>query len=194
MRKEWIIGIIAVILLIISIFLGIYVYNMKHTKDSNMLDNIQLAKIYNQNSLQNELVSTSSSEERISPNGIIIEKQYFKDCDHIIRNEIPAEENLINCTKEELAKKYSGWNIEEFTSNKVTLYKESEGFCPEHYVIRENNGVLAVYTIDKDGLETLKQETEIQTMYLPPEDIEKFKQGMQVVGSSQLLDVLEDFE
>ena len=31
-------------------------------------------------------------------------------------------------------------------------------------------------------------------MYLPQEDVEKFKQGMQVIGNSQLLDVLEDFE
>ncbi len=194
MKKGFIIGSIAIILLAISVILGIYVYNMQHTKDSNIQDGAKLAQIYNQNKLSDELISTSSLEERISPNSVIIEKQYFKDCDHIIRNEIPVDENLINCTKEELAKKYSDWNIEEFTSSQITIYKENEGFCPEHYIIRENNGVLAVYTIDEDGLETLKQETEIQTMYLPQEDIEKFKQGMQVIGNSQLLDVLEDFE
>ena len=194
MKKEWILGIIAFILLIISIVLGIYVYNLNKTKDSNMLDSVQLAKIYNQNSLSNEIVSTSSTEERISPNCTIVEKEYYKDCDHIIRNETQVEDNLINYTKEELAKKYNGWNIEEFTSNRVTVYKEQEGFCPEHYVIRAHNGVLSVYTIDKDGIETLERETEIQTMYLPQEDIEKFEQGMQVVGNSQLLDLLEDFE
>ena len=194
MKKEWILGIIAFILLIISIVLGIYVYNLNKTKDSNMLDSVQLAKIYNQNSLSNEIVSTSSTEERISPNCTIVEKEYYKDCDHIIRNETQVEDNLINYTKEELAKKYNGWNIEEFTSNRVTVYKEQEGFCPEHYVIRAHNGVLSIYTIDKDGIETLERETEIQTMYLPQEDIEKFEQGMQVVGNSQLLDLLEDFE
>ncbi len=194
MKKEWILGIIAFILLIISIVLGIYVYNLNKTKDSNMLDSVQLAKIYNQNSLSNEIVSTSSTEERISPNCTIVEKEYYKDCDHIIRNETQVEDNLINYTKEELAKKYNGWNIEEFTSNRVTVYKEQEGFCPEHYVIRAHNGVLSIYTIDKDGIETLERETEIQTMYLPQEDIEKFEQGVQVVGNSQLLDLLEDFE
>ena len=194
MKKEWILGVIAFILLIISIVLGIYVYNLNKTKDSNMLDSVQLAKIYNQNSLSNEIVSTSSTEERISPNCTIVEKEYYKDCDHIIRNETQVEDNLINYTKEELAKKYNGWNIEEFTSNRVTVYKEQEGFCPEHYVIRAHNGVLSVYTIDKDGIETLERETEIQTMYLPQEDIEKFEQGIQVVGNSQLLDLLEDFE
>lgn len=194
MKKEWILGVIAFILLIISIVLGIYVYNLNKTKDSNMLDSVQLAKIYNQNSLSNEIVSTSSTEERISPNCTIVEKEYYKDCDHIIRNETQVEDNLINYTKEELAKKYNGWNIEEFTSNRVTVYKEQEGFCPEHYVIRAHNGVLSIYTIDKDGIETLERETEIQTMYLPQEDIEKFEQGVQVVGNSQLLDLLEDFE
>ncbi len=194
MKKEWILGIIAFILLIISIVLGIYVYNLNKTKDSNMLHSVQLAQIYNQNNSSNEAVSTSSTEERISPNCTIVEKQYYKDCDHIIRNEIPVENNLINYTKEDLEKKYKGWNVEEFTSNKVTVYKENEGFCPEHYVIRAHNGVLSIYKVDKDGIETLERETEIQTMYLPQEDIEKFEQGMQVVGSSQLLDVLEDFE
>ena len=150
MKKEWILGIIAFILLIISIVLGIYVYNLNKTKDSNMLHSVQLAQIYNQNNSSNEAVSTSSTEERISPNCTIVEKQYYKDCDHIIRNEIPVENNLINYTKEDLEKKYKGWNVEEFTSNKVTVYKENEGFCPEHYVIRAHNGVLSIYTIDKD--------------------------------------------
>ncbi len=192
--KKWILGFIAFILLIISIILGIYVYKMNKTKDSNMLDNIQLAQIYNKNNLLNEVVSTSSSEEKISPNCIIVEKQYYKDCDHIIRNEKQVEDNLINYTKEELAQKYRGWAIEEFTSNNVTVYKENEGFCPEHYIIRDHNGVLAIYTIDEDGIETLKEDTEILTMYLPQKDLEKFNQGMEVVGSSKLLDVLEDFE
>ena len=96
MKKEWILGVIAFILLIISIVLGIYVYNLNKTKDSNMLDSVQLAKIYNQNSLSNEIVSTSSTEERISPNCTIVEKEYYKDCDHIIRNETQVEDNLIN--------------------------------------------------------------------------------------------------
>ena len=79
MKKEWILGIIAFILLIISIVLGIYVYNLSKTKDSNMLHSVQLAQIYNQNNSSNEAVSTSSTEERISPNCTIVEKQYYKD-------------------------------------------------------------------------------------------------------------------
>ncbi len=195
MRKEWIIAFIAIFLLIVSILLGIYVYKMNNTHNSNMLANQLLAQdIEAENELLENLLSASSSEEKISPNCVIVEKQYYKDCDHIIRDTKEVPEEYINYSKEEFEKEYADWDVEDFTSNQIIVYKENEGYCNEHYVIRENNGVLAVYTIDKNGEETLKETTEIQVMYLPQEDLEKFQQGIEVLGESELRSTLEDFE
>ena len=65
MKNGWIIVIIAVFLLAISILLGIYVYKMNNTHNSNMLGNQLLAQnIGAENELLENLLSASSFEEK----------------------------------------------------------------------------------------------------------------------------------
>ena len=193
MRKGWIIGIIAILLLIAGIVLGIYVYNINNIQKNNSV-NERLANTKDNNQTIENAIHTVYAEERIAPNCKIVEKQYYKGCDHIIRDEKEIDENYINYTREEFAKAYKDWEIEEFDRNNIIVYKENSGYCEEHYVIREHNGVLAIYTVDENGVETLKEDTEILTMYMPEEDIQKFKIGVQVVGNANLHSILEDFE
>ena len=93
-----------------------------------------------------------------------------------------------------MQKQYPDWKIEKFSSNEVVLYKEKNGYCDEHYVIREHNGVLAIYTLDENGKETWKQDTEIVTMYLPEVDLSRIKEGIKVTGTTNLRSILEDYE
>lgn len=195
MRKWWLIAIVIIILFTVGAVAGFYVYQKNNTQDSNMLEHKQLAveeKIHNEQ-LEN-LITTSSSEKIISPNCMLIQKQYFKGCDHIIRNVEDIDEKYINCSQQEFEKDYKDWKIEEFTNNQITMYQEKEGFCNRHYIIKEHNGVLAIYTIDETGKENWKEDTEIQTIYLPEEDLVKIRQGIEAIGDTELHSTLEDFE
>ncbi len=196
MRKAWIIGIIAVILLILGIVAGIWSYQQNNAQDSNIISNTQLAKEEKQqnNEAKENLLSTSAIEEKVSPNCILLEKQYFKGCDHIIKNAKDIPEKCINYSKGQFEKAYQNWKIEEFSSNHITVYQEKEGFCNEHYVIRENDGVLSIYNKNENGEESLVENTQIQTMYLPEEDLKRLEQGIEAVGNTQLHSILEDFE
>lgn len=80
--------------------------------------------------------------------------------------------------------------------NQVQLLyiKKKNGFCDQHYLIKEHNNVLAVYTIDENGDVAFKKDTEISTMYLPENDLENFKQGIEVIGDTELNSFLSDFE
>ena len=195
MKKGLVIALITTILLAIGIIVGIYTFQGKNAKDSNILGNKQLAMQEEQNNeKESNILYTASIEEKISPNCTIIEKQYFNGCDHIIRNakDIPVE--YINATKQDFEKAYKDWKIENFTANQINIYQEKEGFCGEHYLVKEHNGVIAIYTIDENKNEKWKENTEIQTMYLPEQDLEKVKEGIEVIGNSELYSTLEDFE
>ena len=61
-------------------------------------------------------------------------------------------------------------------------------------MIKENNGYIAIYYLDEQGNETLKETTSIVMQYLPETDIERLKQGIHVVGDEQLNATLEDYE
>ncbi len=196
MRKEWIIALVCIILLILGVMAGLYVYQINNTKDSNKLDGRQLAE---NNSQENDLIenitlSTSSTEKKTSPNAKLIEKEYFKGCNHTTTNTRDLPITLANCNIEELTEKCEGWQIEEFENDEVTLFREQDGFCDEHYLIKEHNGVLGIYTTDENGEETFKEDTDIQTMYLTEADLTKVRNGIEAIGDIELHSVLEDFE
>ena len=59
MRKGWMIAIIALLLLIVGIIVGIYVFKINQTQDSNMLDDKQLAKQQKEETQINNVIATS---------------------------------------------------------------------------------------------------------------------------------------
>lgn len=199
MRKGCIITIIAVaiiILLAIGVIIGIYAYQKDKVQDSNILSK-QLAEQkqgQTKNNMSNDIVSTSIAEVKLSPNCTIVEKQYFKGCDHIIKNIKEIPEEWINMTEEEIKAQYTEWTLESFSNNQIIVSQEKEEYCGQHYIIRENNGVLAIYTLDENGNETWKEDTEISTMYLTEGDLEKLKEGIKAIGEDKLHTTLEDFE
>lgn len=64
----------------------------------------------------------------------------------------------------------------------------------EHYVIRDCDGYVYVYLVNKDGKEELREITEIVTTYLPETDRIALNEGIKVIGKEKLNAVLEDYE
>ncbi len=193
MRNSWAILLIIMIILLfaLGVMMGIYFYGSDNTEDTNLL-NVQLAE---ESILENDVtVSTSLTEEKVSPNCTIVEKQYFTGCDHLIKDIKEIPEDWINMTEEQILEQYPDWTLESFTNNQIIVSQEKEGYCGEHYVIRTHNDVIGIYTLDENGKETLKEDTDIPTMYLTEEDLEILNKGIQAIGENQLHQVLEDYE
>lgn len=202
MEKKWIIIItmLVIIGIVLATILGIYAYKNGSISDTNIKSNKELAEIevneekkINKDE-KNEIISTAAINELISPNAIIIEKRYYKACDHLLRNVVEIPMELINKTEEDIKHKYSDWKLEKYSSTEITMYKEYNGFCDEHYIVKAENGVITIYTINEKNIEKLKEETDISVQYLPEEDLEKLKVGIYIVGKTNLYSFLEDYE
>lgn len=201
MDKKWIISVILVIILGLLMGIGIAMYseNKNKTDKVDILSKKELADNLNKevdNNIQNEVnsIETSSSENTISPNAILIKKTYYEACDHLIRKseDIPLE--LVNKNEEDVKKMYQDWKVEDYSPTQIILYKTSTGNCGEHYFVQEHNGVIGIYTVDEYGVKTLKEDTEITTLYLPETDIQNLKAGVEIIGYTKLVEFLEDYE
>lgn len=62
------------------------------------------------------------------------------------------------------------------------------------YIVKEKDGFIAIYTVDDNGKEILKEKTKISTEYLTQTDLIKIKDGIRANGREELNAVLEDFE
>lgn len=196
MRKFWIIMIIIVVLLALGGSIGIYIYNLKNTSNKNSVKAKELADELKKTLVEEEqnIVSTSSKNIKISHNSIVVKNTLYKICNHEIRQTevIPVE--LVNKEEKDIQQYYKDWEIKKYSPTEVVLYREKDEYCDKHYVLRENNGVIAIYKIDDNNKETLRENTQIQTKYLPEIDLIKLKSGIYAIGEEELNSILEDFE
>ena len=206
MDKKWIICIIiAVVLgLVAGIGFAIYSSNSNKTEGLDILSEKELAEentYYNNSVVDDEedkkainILETSATEESISPNAVITKRIYYTACDHLKKETEEVPEDLVNKKEEDIEKEFADWKIEKFSPTEIVLYKEMSGNCGEHYFVQEHNGVIGIYTIDEYGVKTLKEDTEIVTQYLPEEDLQNLKAGVEIVGYTKLTEFLEDYE
>ena len=196
MRKFWIIMIIIVVLLALGGSIGIYIYNLKNTSNKNSVKAKELADELKKTLVEEEqnTVSTSSKNIKISHNSIVVKNTLYKICNHEIRQTEAIPVELVNKEEKDIQQYYKDWEIKKYSPTEVVLYREKDEYCDKHYVLRENNGVIAIYKIDDNNKETLRENTQIQTKYLPEIDLIKLKSGIDAIGEEELNSILEDFE
>ena len=144
--------------------------------------------------MQTEATNADKNQERTSPNCVLTTKTYFNTCKHIISEYSNLPENEVNMTEKQIQEKYPDYIITTFSNNEVVLYQEKEGECGEHYLVKDNNGIVTIYNILENGELEVKEETSISTEYLPETDKFNMKNGIKVNGKQELNRLLEDFE
>ena len=188
---------IFIIAFIISIFAGSTIYSIitnktkTKEKEANTYKSASIVDIQEPNYLVEE---TTWSEEKASPNAILVLKKYYKGCGHAVSDKSEIPEEMVNKTAKQIQEEYKEWELEEFTEKEITLSKYVEGYCNEHYVLKEENGKVVVYEIDKEGKERVVKTTEIETEFLPETDRVSLKNGIKVFTKENLNILLQDFE
>lgn len=139
-----------------------------------------------------EVVAT---KEKVSANSQLIIKKYFKQCDHTINEYVEMPQELVNLTKEEVQNKYNDWKVIGFEPNKVTLYKELDDMCGEHFKLKVEEGKIVIYQINKEGNQSIYEKTNISSEYLTQTDLISIENGgLDVYGKEELNKIIEDFE
>ena len=165
---------LVVLVIVLSFFLGIYLYKIDKI-DEELAFEMEYTTNRGENAIQeaeNILQRTSSTEQ-----------------------EREITEDLVNKTKEELQIEYIGWEIQKFTNTEAVVYKEIYDFCNEHYLIKDKDGYIYVYKLDKQGKEKeLIEKTDIQTKYLEETDLKELKKGITVYSKKDVNKKIEDFE
>ena len=201
MKKIYIISIIIISIFIISV---VFTINLTKSKNENNkqeeIKNTQISEIIEDECTEEyiqekELTPVVSEPEKISINAQLILKKYFSQCDHTINEYTEMPEECINMTKEELQEQYPDWEVIGFEPNKVTLYKEFDDTCGEHFKLKIEDGKINIYLINKDGTESLYEKTNISSEYLTETDLINInEEGLEIYEKEELNKTIEDFE
>lgn len=197
MKKTiWVIALL-ILAIVIGFFVGVYLYNAEANEEQmeNDIEKVDSINSVSTNTVEKKEIATSMIEEKISVNTQVIEEVYYIRCDHILKDTKKDIKSLINMTKEALAQKYPDWDIKEFSTEKVVLYKEEQNYCNQHYILKDVNGFITIYNMDElDNIKERIEITEIETKYLPEKDRGDLKQGIKVYSLENLNKLIEDYE
>ena len=149
---------------------------------------------YKEEQEQQDTTAVSSTEEKVAANAILILKKYYTKCDHTINEYVELPKELVNLTKEQVQEKYSDWEVIGFEKGKITLYKEFDDVCGEHFKLKIEDGKVVVYTVNNDGTETLYEKTNISSEYLTETDLINMQDGLEIYGKEELNKILENLK
>lgn len=190
---------IKIILTISIIFTAYILFNKEEVVDNEVNNNTYVSEViedecteeYQQ--MQNA-TTVSMSEEKVSANAILILKKYYQKCEHTINEYVELPQEIVNMTKDEVQAQYPDWEVIGFETGKVTLYKEFDDVCGEHFKLKVEDEKVVVYIVNKDGTETLYEKTNISSEYLTETDLINMQDGLEIYGKEELNQIIEDFE
>lgn len=190
--KKLIIFIIMLLIFLASCGIGYFYLNTRtdQRNDSKADEGVTVIK----NDVENETISTETTEEKISPNAELTEVVLYKKCGHEIAKSSKAPTDIVNLDEKEFEEKYKEYQIEEFSDKQVSIYNEVDKMCPEHYKIGVAEGVVNIYRRNENGEEELYEMTNISLEYLPEEEQAKLGSGIEIIGEEELNSVLENLE
>ena len=136
----------------------------------------------------------SATEEKLAANAILILKKYYEQCDHTINEYVELPQELVNLTEKEVQAEYADWEVIGFEKGKLTLYKEFEETCGEHFKLKIEDGKVVIYIVNNDGTESIYEKTNISSEYLTETDLLNMQEGLEIYGKEELNQTIEDFE
>ena len=199
MKKYTIITII-VIGIILGFLTGVYLYKINQIENEEKTLEIaeiedectEIAELNENGKL--DLIRTNSEDQKTSPNCVLTLKIYYNNCGHLIEKKENIKETEVNMTEEELKEQFSEWEIQKFTPTEIVMYKEVNEFCNEHYLLKEKDGYISIYSLDENNNEKFIETTDISIEYLTEKDLENIEKGITIYTKKELNRTIEDFE
>lgn len=171
-----------------------YIYTTSKIKSNNIATEMGSYEgsneVYDYN---NDYVQNALTQDTISQDAVLSMKTHYKQCGHTINENIKVPQDIAALTEKQFKIAYKDWNIEKFSSDEIIISRVLQEKCPEHYIVKERNGKVAVYYQRPINGISLKELTNILVVNLSRVDQIKLKEGIIINSNEKLAELLEDF-
>lgn len=191
--------VVAILLTIFILLAANILFAGQDNENTNTENNTYISELvedecteeYEESQMATTVVST---EEKLAANAILILKKYYQKCEHTINEYVELPQELVNMTEKEVQAQYSDWEVIGFEKGKLTLYKEFDDVCGEHFKLKVEDGKVVIYIVNNDGSESVYEKTNISSEYLTETDLINMQDGLEIYGKEELNQIIEDFE
>ena len=135
-----------------------------------------------------EAVAAEADNVRISDNATLRWEYEYEMCGHTVSVEAPVDDKLSGLTFTQLQQAVPDARIVLFETNEVVLRRSFPCYCPEHYILKQHEGELAVFCT-KSGTDEQRVHRLVHIEFLT---IDKGEQDVLTAG--RVFDSIEDAE
>lgn len=196
-----------IIVFIVGLSVGLYTgtnsienRNLSQNNNGNIepIQDVVIKKVQGKNEEENnsgeeKIVEVVRTEEKISPYAKLVIKKKFSKCNHTTVSIVDVPKELVNLPRKDLEEKYSGWEIEKFSSDEVILYREIAANCEDHFVLKEKDGNIAIYNETDEDKMNLVEILSVNLDLLSEEDKNNLQEGIKIYGKDELNSLIEDY-
>lgn len=196
-----------IIVFIVGLSVGLYTgtnsienRNLSQNNNGNVepIQDVVIKKVQGKNEEENnsgeeKIVEVVRTEEKISPYAKLVIKKKFSKCNHTTVSIVDVPKELVNLPRKDLEEKYSGWEIEKFSSDEVILYREIAANCEDHFVLKEKDGNIAIYNETDEDKMNLVEILSVNLDLLSEEDKNNLQEGIKIYGKDELNSLIEDY-
>ena len=118
----------------------------------------------------------------------VSKREKMNDTKNIVENETELSRKYV---KDECLNEWEDYS--KTVQNEIMETSQSLNDENRPYILREKDGFINVYYINESGEEILYRVTDIRVKFLGENDIKELKQGIEVIGTQKLNEMLEDF-
>lgn len=194
-RKSGFVGMVA--LMILGMVMG-YSYTllteMFQNEERIGNDKVQINKAGSLSDSFEPLAAVEPSHITSRETTFIFERVY-NACGHNSITYRYATAQEAGLSREQVEEMYSSWDIKEFSPSIVWLCEKVDGYCTNHYIIGEKDGIVAIYRPREDGKDVyLIHQTDIDTAFLGADVQERIREGWVVDSLEQLELLMESWD
>ncbi|MBM7613874.1 BofC C-terminal domain-containing protein [Alkaliphilus hydrothermalis] len=139
----------------------------------------------------------SSYEVVVGEDTKVVFRTMYDRCKTINDDVMVPLENMVGLKEGEFkdyaADQFKEWQVVRFSGEEVVLYQMKDQYCPNHFLVMEDNGYIAIYQYNENGDKILVEKTQIPTSSLPKMDQDKLKYGIPLPTREKVDQLLEDY-
>ena len=89
---------------------------------------------------------------------------------------------------------FPGWQLVTFSAERAVFHITIDGYCPDHYIVKHEDGMVVIYRPDMDtGIPLVVEATDIPYDRLSPEVKQELQEGIVVYGIEGVENLLENW-
>lgn len=194
MRLETKYRLLVISMFIVLLMFGIYIgFNLENKNDTT-----DIAKTVINDHNEDEVSIYTETNSNVKYDIELVYEDDYTLCGHKIENsEIIYDTTLQELKEQEMDKQKEEekeYEIKEESKDRLVFYRKVDQNCPNHFNVKLEEGVIVIYNVVNDTVNTVYQEIDISQELIRPEMLEELNVGIKVDSKEELNLIIEDLE